>query len=57
MTEQKLNKCMLLHVHKDLTDDLDLFEIAKDFIVARGGKKQTLWQFCSSVDFLCSVVL
>lgn len=30
---------MLLHIHKDLTDNLDLCEIAKDFILAK--KKET----------------
>ena len=31
MTE-KTNNCFLLHAHKDLTDDLDLVSIAKEFI-------------------------
>ena len=34
MTEKTLNNCFLLHVHKDLTDDLDLASIAKEFIHA-----------------------
>ena len=33
MTE-KMNNCFLLHTHKDLTDDLDLVSIAKEFIQA-----------------------
>ena len=33
MTE-KTNNCFLLHAHKDLTDDLDLVSIAKEFIQA-----------------------
>ena len=33
MTEKK-NNYFLLHVHKDLTDDLDLASIAKEFIHA-----------------------
>ena len=35
MTEQRLNNCMLLHIHKDLTDNLDVCEIAKEFIMAK----------------------
>lgn len=32
MTEKRLNNCLLLHVHKDLTDSLDLISVAKEFI-------------------------
>ena len=32
MTEKRLNSCLLLHVHKDLTDSLDLISVAKEFI-------------------------
>ena len=32
ITEKRLNNCLLLHVHKDLTDGIDLIEIAKEFI-------------------------
>ena len=35
MTEQRLNNCMLLHIHKALTDNLDVCEMAKDFILAK----------------------
>ena len=32
MTEERLNNCFLMHVHKDITDTLDSNEIAKDFV-------------------------
>ena len=32
MTEQRLNNCMLLHVHKDITDSLDLVTVAEEFV-------------------------
>ena len=32
MTEQRLTNCFLLHVHKSLTDEPDLTEVAKEFI-------------------------
>ena len=32
MTQQRLNHCMLLHVHVTLTDHLDLTDIAKEFV-------------------------
>ena len=34
MTEKRLNNCLLLHVHKDLTDSLNLHDIAVQFINA-----------------------
>ena len=32
MFEQRLNNCLLLHIHKDLTDSCDMEKVAKDFI-------------------------
>ena len=32
MTERGLNTCLLLHIHKDLTDRIDLVAIAQEFI-------------------------
>ena len=32
MMEKRLNNCFLLHVLIDITDAIDLVEIAKDFI-------------------------
>ena len=32
MSQQRLNHLMLLHVHKSHTDDLDLIDVANDFI-------------------------
>ena len=31
MTEKTLNNCFFLYVHKDLTDELDLVYIAKEY--------------------------
>ena len=33
MSQQRLNHLMLLHVHKERTDALDLEEAAREFIV------------------------
>ena len=35
MTEPRLNNCMLLHIHKDLTDNLDVCEIARVYRAER----------------------
>ena len=32
MSQQRLNHLMLLHVHKDRTDGLDLVDVANDLI-------------------------
>ena len=38
MTESRLNNVMLLHTHKDITDDLDIIKIAKEFISANSRR-------------------
>ena len=45
MTEQRLNNCMLLHIHKDLTDDQDLHEIAKEFISSNDERHRYFGNF------------
>ena len=32
MTKEQLNHVMLLHTHKDRTDDINLLEIAEEFV-------------------------
>ena len=32
MGQERLNNLMLLHIHKDITDDLDLKDVATEFI-------------------------
>lgn len=34
MSEERLNNVMLLHVHKDFCDNLDLLKVAKTFVSA-----------------------
>lgn len=43
MTQQRLNHCMLLHVHVTLTDQLDLTDIAKEFI-RRNERHKTFFE-------------
>ena len=35
MTEQRLNNCALLHVHKKITNELNLVSAAKEFVVRK----------------------
>ena len=39
MTQKRLNNCLLTYVHKDLTDRLDMTEIAKEFIINEERQK------------------
>ena len=39
MTQQHLNHLMILHVHKNLTDDLDLVAVANNFIDGSDHRK------------------
>ena len=53
MTEERLNNCFLMHVHKDITDTLDSNEIAKDFVMI-AGRILVLLVFINS-DFLIAI--
>ena len=39
MTQKRLNNCLLTYVNKDLTDKLDIIEVAKAFIVNEERRK------------------
>ena len=39
MSQQRLNHLMLLHIHKSLTDDLNLVDVANDFIAGHDHRK------------------
>ena len=39
MTEKRLNNCLLIHVHKDVTEQLDLVQIAKEFVSANDERR------------------
>ena len=39
MSQKRLNNLMLLHVHKSETDDLDLIDVANDFIESNEHRK------------------
>ncbi len=32
MTEKRLKNCLLLHIHQELTDSMNLIEVAKEFV-------------------------
>ena len=45
MTEKRLNNCVLLHVHKDLTDQLDIIDVAKEFISVNTDRSRQFGSF------------
>lgn len=45
MTEKRLNNCLLLHVHKDLTHNINIIDIAKEFTLANDDRKKYFGSF------------
>ena len=41
MTQQRLNSLMVLHVHKEKTDALDLLQVGREFVTGREGRLRT----------------
>lgn len=39
MTEQRLNNCLLLHIHRQQTDELNLKDLAKEFVSINSERK------------------
>ena len=50
MTQNSLNNLMVLHIHKDSTDSLDLMNIAQDFVAGREGRL-SVWRL-STITFI-----
>ena len=48
MTEKRLNNCLLLHIHKEFTDSLDLPSIAREFISKYDEQKKYFGNFLGS---------
>jgi len=38
MSERRLNSCVLAHVHKHFLDELDIVEVAKEFVLANDDR-------------------
>ena len=45
MSEQRLNNCMMLHIHKEITDSCDMHEIAKEFVSANSERQRFFGPF------------
>ena len=49
MKQLRLNNIMILHVHKDRTDDLNLAEVANEFVSVKEQRKAVFGNFVSAV--------
>ena len=45
MSEEKLNNVMLLHVHKELSDNLDISKVAQIFVSANSRRQRFFGNF------------
>ena len=45
MTEKRLNNCLVLHVHKCITDECDLVKIAKEFVMVNDERRKYFGTF------------
>ncbi len=45
MTQEILNNCLILHVHKSLADNIDLTSIANDFVAANETRLSLFGRF------------
>ena len=52
MSQQRLNHLMLLHIHKSLTDDLNLVDVANDFIAGHDHRKHVFGTEFKPADLL-----
>ena len=51
MIQLRLNSTMLLHVHKDLTDELNLIEVANDFVANKQEHRSKVFGLFQQKDF------
>ena len=45
MKQERLNSLMVLHVHKDLIDVLDLSQVANEFVEGNDTRKQRFGKY------------
>ena len=51
MTEKRLNNCFLLHVHKELTDSINVTDVAVEFTNANDERTRYFGSFTSALLF------
>jgi len=55
MSAERLNSISILHVHKNLTDSIDVAEVCKNFVTANDNSKLFfgIWAFLLLSAYLC----
>ena len=51
MTQSRLNSIMLLHVHKDLTDQINLIDVANNFVDNKLDLRSTVFGWFMELEF------
>lgn len=51
MTQSRLNSIMLLHVHKDLADQINLIDVANDFVDNKLDHRSTIFGRFTDLEF------
>jgi len=51
MTQLRLNSTMMLHVQKDLTDELNLIEVANDFVASKQEHRSKVFGLFQQNEF------
>ena len=51
MTQLRLNSTMVLHVHKDLTDNLNLIKVANDFVANKQEHRSKVFGLFKQNEF------
>ena len=51
MTQSRLNSIMLLHVHKDLTDQINLIDVANNFVDNKLDHRSTVFGRFIELEF------
>ncbi len=47
MRQERLNHLMILHVHRDITDNLDMISVANEFVIDSEHRMQIFGTFTS----------
>ena len=55
MTQVRLNSLMVLHIHSDKTDSLNLSSIGDQFVGSREGRLQSIWKICITIWKICAI--
>lgn len=53
INQTRLNWCMILHIHNDETDKLDISAMANEFVGRNSSCQSIFWKICVASFLLC----